>query len=42
MPTLNLSGMTVDALIDLGKRVEEMLVNVVLRLNSSWREWRLL
>jgi hypothetical protein len=42
MPKVNLSGMNVEALIDLRKRVEEMLVDVVLRLNSSWRKWRLL
>jgi hypothetical protein len=42
MPQVNLSEMAIEALIDLRKRVEETLVNVVLRLNSSWREWRLL
>ena len=36
---INLSSMSVEALIDLRKRVEETLVNVVLR---SWRKWRLL
>jgi hypothetical protein len=42
MPKMNVSGMNVEALMDLRKRVEETLINVVLTLNSSWREWRLL
>jgi hypothetical protein len=37
MPNVNLSRMTVEALMDLRKRVDQMLLCVVPSLKSSWR-----
>ena len=37
MANVNLSRMTVEALMDLRKRIDEMLLGVVPRLKSSWR-----
>ena len=36
MPKINLSGMTVEALMDLRKRVEEMLLERRAEIESSW------
>ena len=40
MAGVNLSGMTVEALMDLRKRVTKCFLSVVPSLKSSWREWR--
>ena len=39
MPNVNVSGMTVEALMDLRKRVDEMLHERGPSLKSNWRGW---
>src|SRR5215813_8922967 len=39
MANINLSRMTVEALMDLRKRVDQIFLSVVPRLKSSWRGW---
>ena len=39
MARLNLSGMTVEALMDVRKRLTKCFLAVVPRLKSSWRRW---
>jgi len=40
MPRVNLSGMTVDALMDLREqRLTNYCLSVVPKFNSSWRGW---
>ena len=39
MARVNLSGMSVEALMDLRKRLTKCFLSVVPRLKSSWRGW---
>jgi hypothetical protein len=39
MPMLNLSGMTIEALMDLREQVDETLLKRRAALNGSWKGW---